>query len=152
MTIWPCVYVKLHLKSILTKLRPPEYSTVRKGNLTQHIKSVHLKEKFDYKLCNYQATTIQSLKSHNDNVHLTKITTCLNCNKTLKQFSLANHMKIVHGDKSKYYCKMCPFQTIYQKSLKTHTENVHQKLRKHNKIWLWKESKSLHRLFLTMSI
>ena len=110
-----------------------EYSTFIKGHLTRHIKSIHLKEKFDCKLCEYKATAKGDLYRHFDNVHQTNIITCQICNKTLKKGSLARHMKFFHGEQKtlyQYCCKMCPFQTIYQENLKTHTENIHQNLNK----------------------
>ena len=109
-----------------------KYSTIHKNTLSRHVRLVHFPKKIDCKICDYKAPSKNCLNKHINNVHQTNNTNCPECNKILKKGNLSRHMKMLQSEqKSLYYCKMCPFQTIYKERVRTHTENVHQKLRKH---------------------
>ena len=125
--------LKYHTKSvhlgITHKCNLCEYSPNTKSSLNKHVKSMHFKERYPCKICDYEATRRLHLTKHIKNVHeKSEIVNCTECNKSMNKQSLKIHTKIFHsGEKPKYNCNLCIFQTNHQGSLSRHIETVHRK-------------------------
>ena len=96
---------------------------------SRHIKSVHLKESYQCRMCDYQATQKFNLSRHVKNVHQkSENRSCSECNKSIQKRNLKQHMKMYHsGEQTLYHCKVCIFQSKYQEGVSNHVRNVHQK-------------------------
>ena len=99
-----------------------EYSAKQKNHLSEHTKAIHMKEKYQCKLCNLLVSRKSTLFRHVKNIHQTKDkTVCPDCNKSLKQSNFDNHRRTFHSGKGTFYnCNICSFQTIHKASLKLH--------------------------------
>ena len=97
---------------------------------SRHIKSVHLKESYQCRMCDYQATLKFNLSRHVKNVHQkSENITCSECNKSIQKEYLKRHMRMFHsGEQTLFNCKVCTYQSIHQYAVNSHVRNVHQKL------------------------
>ena len=97
-----------------------------KGNLTQHIQSVHKGLKFPCDQCVYQATTKENLWAHLRSVHEKIKYPCDQCqHSATTKGDLKSHARSVH-EGIKYPCSQCDKQFTKQANLKTHNESVHK--------------------------
>ena len=97
---------------------------------SRHIKSVHLKESYQCRMCDYQATLKFNLSRHVKNVHQkSENINCSECNQYVQKVNLKRHIKVFHsGEQTLYNCKVCTFQSIHESSVSKHVRNIHQKL------------------------
>ena len=89
-----------------------------KGNLTQHIQSVHKGLKYPCDQCVYQATTKESLLAHIRSVHEKVKYPCDQCqHSTVTKGGLKSQTRSVHAG-IKYSCSQCDKQLSKQANLK----------------------------------
>ena len=74
-----------------------DYRATQKGNMTQHIQSVHAGVKYPCNRCNYQATQQSNLTTHIQSVHEGVKYACSHCDhQASKQSNLTMHVKRKH--------------------------------------------------------
>ena len=65
---------------------------------------------------------IKNVHQNSENIN------CTECNKSIQKSYVTTHIKLFHsGEKPKYSCKVCTFQTIHSNGVSKHVKNVHQK-------------------------
>ena len=81
---------------------------------SRHIKSVHLKESYQCRMCDYQATLKFNLSRHVKNVYQkSENISCSECNKSIQKEYLKRHMRMFHsGEQTLFNCKVCTYQSI----------------------------------------
>ena len=111
-----------------------QYSTVYEENLTKHTKVNHMgeREKYPCGFCDHQATRKGHLLEHTKRRHLhdgqNKNIECNVCKKSVKTYSMKQHMKIFHsGPQLKFNCEHCEFQTIHKMNLNKHIMRKHER-------------------------
>ena len=79
-------------------------------------------------MCDDQATSLANLSHHVRNIHENCNVICTDCNKTLKQWSLARHRKSFHLNEEPQIqkCNICTYQTIHTSSFRRHVKAVHK--------------------------
>lgn len=95
------------------------------SNLTEHIKSVHKKEKCYFcSLCTYQTMFKSDLAKHDESVHKKMRKTCTECGKQIA--NLPEHIRMVHRKEKRFSCNFCGYMCAKQSDMKKHTKNVHK--------------------------
>ena len=126
----------LHKKSahegVTYKCRTCDAQFTHKRNLSTHVKSQHQGVKFPCGLCDYQATEKNSLSKHNKTVHHTDQMTKINCDfcdyQTVNKAYLSRHRKCLHSEDAEMSkCNVCPFKTVYGKSILAKHMKIHMK-------------------------
>ena len=102
---------------------------MKKRNLAEHIKRVHIDKRVKCKLCGKELRK-RSLAEHTERVHINEQVKCEQCGKEMKnKKTLKKHIRVVHINKSNFVkCDLC------QKSLKKNSMKHHKAM--HRRVFI----------------
>ncbi len=99
-----------------------DYSTLRKSNLTQHVKTVH--ERIKDFACDRYTQIILFFKSIL--ILLCEIEFCRCEYRSARRSNVVYHIKTVHENIKDFLCQFCNFKSARKYNVLQHTERVHK--------------------------
>ena len=134
--------LKYHVERVHEKIKNQVcedcgYATYFKQSLKQHMFIVHSigeGETFSCELCPFTAPTINRLRIHVGEVHeKIRNQVCKECGLGFsRKGDLKRHMICVHKvEEKKFKCELCPIKFISRSKMRTHIQEVHDKIKNH---------------------